>query len=65
MSFRSARVGAGLTQAAAAARLHVTDSAISQWETGDTMPDSRRLREIAEVYGVTVDELLEEGDGNV
>lgn len=34
------------------------NSSYYQWETGITMPNAKRLSEIAKLYGVTVDELL-------
>lgn len=58
MSFYSARKKAGLSQAAAAKEFGVAAAAVCQWETGKTMPDSRKLPQIAKVYGTTVDELL-------
>lgn len=58
MNFAKAREAAGLTMAESARRLGVTTSAVSQWESGQTFPDARRLSEIAAVYGCTVDELL-------
>ena len=48
----------GLTQAALAQILGVTNKAVSKWETGEAMPETSLLRPIAEVFGVTVDELL-------
>lgn len=62
MNFTKAREAAGLTMAESARRLGVTTSAVSQWESGQTFPDARRLSEIAAVYGCTVDELLREPD---
>ena len=58
MSFYSARKKAGLSQAAAAKEFGVAAAAVCQWETGKTMPDPRKLPQIAKVYGTTVDELL-------
>ena len=58
MSFLSARTKAGLSQAAVAEKLGVSAAAVCQWETGKTMPDSRKLPQIAELFGCTVDELL-------
>ena len=60
MGFREARVKAGMSVAQVMEKLSVSDAAIYQWETGTTMPTAKRLVEIARLYGVTVDELLEE-----
>ncbi len=58
MSFLSARKKAGISQAAAGEKLGISAASICQWETGKTVPDSKRLLDIAELYGCTVDELL-------
>lgn len=58
MSFLAARLKAGLSQAAAAKELGISAASVSQWETGKTVPDSKRLLDIAALYGCTVDELL-------
>lgn len=60
MNFAKARENAGLTVAEAAKRLNVTMSAVCQWESGKTFPEARRLSQLADVYGVTVDDLLRE-----
>ena len=52
------RTNAHLTQAEFASRLHYTDKAISKWERGDSVPDIAILKQIAELFGVTVDYLL-------
>ena len=43
-------------------KLSVADAAVYQWETGVTMPNAKRLPEIARLYGVTVDALLADDD---
>lgn len=48
----------GLTQAEIADRLGVTNKAVSKWETGESMPDSALLVPLADILGVTADELL-------
>lgn len=58
MSFRSARISAGLSVAQVVSALSVSDAAVYQWETGVTTPNTKRLPEIAKLYGVTIDELL-------
>ena len=58
MSFLSARTKAGLSQAAVAEKIGISAPSVSQWETGKTKPASNKLREIAALYGCTVDELL-------
>lgn len=47
-----------LTQAQLAEKLNVTDKAISRWETGKGMPDSSLLVPLANILGITVNELL-------
>ena len=63
MSFRICRKQAGLTQAQVAAAVGVVPSSVSLWEHGKFMPTVRRLRKLAELYGVTADELLSEEVG--
>lgn len=48
-----------MTQKDLAARLLVSDKAVSKWETGSNMPDITLLVPLSEVLGVTVTELLE------
>ena len=47
-----------LTQSALAEKLHVSDKAISKWETGQGYPEITLLPEIAKTLGVTVDYLM-------
>ncbi len=48
----------GLTQQDLAAKLNYTDKAISKWERGESVPDIMVLKQIADMFGVTVDYLL-------
>lgn len=48
----------GMTQKELAAKLFVTDKAISKWENGGGLPDITMLTPLAEVLKVTVAELL-------
>ena len=48
----------GLTQAALAERLGVSDRAVSKWETGRSLPDADNMLELSRILGITVDELL-------
>lgn len=47
-----------MTQKELAARLNITDKAVSKWERGLSFPDISLLTELAEVLGVTTGELL-------
>lgn len=48
----------GLTQKQLAEKLCVSDKAVSRWERDETMPDLSLIPVIAEIFGVTTDELL-------
>ena len=52
------RKGKGLTQDELAKRLFVSRTAISKWESGRGYPNIQSLKEIANFFSVTVDELL-------
>ena len=49
----------GMTQLDLATRMGVTDKAVSKWERDLSFPDVASLLLLAEVLGVTVDELLQ------
>ena len=49
----------GLTQAEVAARLHVTDKAVSRWERGEVTPGIDMMKLIAAVTGEQLSHLLE------
>lgn len=51
------RKSKGLTQVEFAKQLHVTQSAVSHWESGRSIPDTVQLFRIAEFFGVSVEEL--------
>lgn len=48
----------GLTQAALAQMLNITDRAVSKWERGISMPDSSIMLTLCEILGISVNELL-------
>ena len=52
------RRAAGLSQEELAERLNVSRQAVSRWETGETIPSTDTLKEIARVFQVSVDRLL-------
>ena len=47
-----------LTQMELADKLNISFQAVSNWERGNTMPDISKLPELAEIFKVSVDELL-------
>ena len=51
------RTGAGMTQAELGQRLNYSDKSISKWERGEAIPDAFVLTQMAELFGVTVEDL--------
>lgn len=47
----------GLTQEDLAEKVGVTRQAVAKWEAGDTMPDLNKSKLLAEVLGVSIDDL--------
>ena len=52
------RKKAGLTQLELAEKLNYSDKAVSKWERGESIPDVVVLKQIADMFGVKVDFLL-------
>ena len=52
------RKAQGLTQAALADRLNITDRAVSKWENGRSMPDTSIMLELCGILDIDVNELL-------
>lgn len=48
----------GLTQVGLAEKLNYSDKAISKWERGESIPDVVTLMQIAELFDITVNDIL-------
>lgn len=57
------RKSMNMTQIELAKRLNYTDKAVSKWERAESLPDVAVLKEMAGLFGVTVDYLLEAEHG--
>ncbi len=55
------RKNVGLSQEELAERLGVSRQSVSKWELGQAYPETGKLIELSRLFGVTVDELLKEG----
>ncbi len=58
----SYRKRSGLTQVGLAEKLNYSDKAISKWERGESVPDVLTLAQLAELFGITVNDLLVDPD---
>ena len=54
----SCRKEAGLTQAALAEKLNITDKAVSKWENGKSLPDASLMLDLCNFLKINVNELL-------
>lgn len=58
LRIKSIRKGLGLNQFDFAKKINATVPAVSNWENGRNLPNSERLKEIADLGNLTVNELL-------
>ena len=58
MNIKRLRLAKGLTQEQLAELLTISTAAVSKWEAKNTYPDITMLFPLAEIFGVTVDELM-------
>lgn len=52
----------GLTQLELAEKLNYSDKSVSKWERGDGIPDFYVVLQLAELFSVSVEELIKEGE---
>jgi len=52
------RKAKGLTQAALAEQLFLSEKTVSKWENGKGLPDTQSLPKLCEIFGCTLNELL-------
>ena len=48
----------GMTQKDLAEKLNITDKAVSKWERGIACPDTAAIPKLAQILGVTIEELM-------
>ena len=56
------RTGRGMSQEDLAAALEVSRQSVSKWETDQSVPDLDKIIRLADLFGVTVDQLVREGE---
>lgn len=54
------RTGQNLSQGDLAERLEVSRQSVSKWETGQSVPDLDKIIKLADLFGISVDELVRE-----
>lgn len=52
----------GLSQEELAEMLQVSRQSVSKWESGQTFPETDKLMTLSEIFGVTVDSLIKDGE---
>ena len=62
MQVKRLRESKNMTQSEIALALGVNRTAVSMWETGDSMPRAELLPQLAKVLGGTIDELFGGGE---
>lgn len=63
MRISELRKARNMTQMELADKMAISFQAVSNWERGSSMPDIAKLPELAQLFGVTVDEILGEKSG--
>ena len=61
MNLKALRMSANLTQSEVARRMNCKRTAVSMWEHGNSMPRTDKLVKLAQLFGVTLDELMGKG----
>lgn len=54
-----------LTQLQLAEQLHYSDKAVSKWERGESLPDLAVMKQLADYYGIRIDDFLKDPDAPI
>ena len=52
----------GLKQSELAKKINYSDKSISKWERGEGLPDLKATKQLCDIFGVTVDDMLKENN---
>ena len=55
------RISNNMTQSEVAEKLNYTDKSVSKWERGEAIPPIDVIKDLADLYGVTIDYLVSDG----
>ncbi|KRL61847.1 helix-turn-helix domain-containing protein [Lactobacillus psittaci] len=55
---KSLRLEAQMSQEDLAAKLNVSRQSVSKWETGESVPDILKLRQLSQLFNVSIDYLV-------
>jgi transcriptional regulator with XRE-family HTH domain len=55
---KTERIKLGLSQRALGERIGVTQQAVGRWETGQALPDTKTLIQLAQLFHISTDDLL-------
>ena len=58
LNIRKIRKRKKISQESIAALIGVTQGAVSQWESGNTMPTAQNIIDLARILGCTTDDIL-------
>ena len=52
----------GLKQSEIAKKINYSDKSISKWERGEGLPDLKATKNLCDIFGITIDDMLREND---
>lgn len=58
MNLKTLRKAKGYSQEEVAEKINVSRQAVAKWESGDSIPDIIKCSELANLYEITIDELV-------
>lgn len=59
-NIKELRVASGMKQSELGEKIAYSDKTISKWENGSSVPDIVALGAVADLFGITVDDLIRE-----
>lgn len=57
LTLKAARINAGFTQEQVKEKTGIARSTLTNWESGRNLPRSDKLKQICELYGISIEEI--------